>query len=98
MSAWLFACGALYGILGVFIAELFPAQVRYSGISFSYQLAAILGGSLAPIIAVALTSWAGGVATYLAVNALISLVSAYLASEKYRVSIHDQRPVERLLY
>jgi MHS family shikimate/dehydroshikimate transporter-like MFS transporter len=101
MSAWLFACGALYGILGVFIAELFPAQVRYSGISFSYQLAAILGGSLAPIIAVALTSWAGGaswpVATYLAVNALISLVSVYLASEKYRVSIHDQRPVERLL-
>jgi MHS family shikimate/dehydroshikimate transporter-like MFS transporter len=101
MSAWLFACGAHYGILGVFIAELFPAQVRYSGISFSYQLAAILGGSLAPIIAVALTNWAGGaswpVATYLAVNALISLVSVYLASEKYRVSIHDQLPVERLL-
>ena len=101
MSAWLFACGALYGILGVFIAELFPAQVRYSGISFSYQVAAILGGSLAPIVAVALASSAGGaswpVATYLAANAFISLVSVYLASERYRVSIHDPRPAECLL-
>jgi MFS transporter, MHS family, shikimate and dehydroshikimate transport protein len=31
MSAWIFAEGALYGITGVFIAELFPVQLRYSG-------------------------------------------------------------------
>jgi MHS family shikimate/dehydroshikimate transporter-like MFS transporter len=64
-------------------------------------VASILGGSLTPIVVLALVSWAGGaswpVATYLAGNALISLVSVYLASERYRVSIHDQRPAERLL-
>jgi MHS family shikimate/dehydroshikimate transporter-like MFS transporter len=101
MSVWLFVCGALYGILGVFIAELFPVQLRYSGISFGYQVASMLGGSLTPIVAIALVRWADGaswsVATYMAVNALISFVSVYLASERYRVSIHDQRSAERLL-
>jgi MFS transporter, MHS family, shikimate and dehydroshikimate transport protein len=100
MSFWTFAAGALYGITGVFIAELFEARVRYSGISFGYQMAGMLGGALAPIIATALIQWAGGdswpVATYLALNSLISLVAVYLASERYRVEIFDERPGERL--
>jgi MFS transporter, MHS family, shikimate and dehydroshikimate transport protein len=94
MSLWTFAAGALYGITGVFIAELFEARVRYSGISFGYQMAGMLGGALAPIIATALIQWAGGaswpVATYLAANSLVSLVAVYLASERYRVEIHDE--------
>ena len=100
MSLWTFAAGALYGITGVFIAELFEARVRYSGISFGYQMAGMLGGALAPIIATALIQWAGGaswpVATYLAANSLISLVAVYLASESYRVSIFDERPPDRV--
>ncbi len=98
MSLWTFAAGALYGITGVFIAELFEARVRYSGISFGYQMAGMLGGALAPIIATALIQWTGGaswpVATYLALNSLISLVAVYLASERYRVGIHEARPAE----
>jgi MFS transporter, MHS family, shikimate and dehydroshikimate transport protein len=94
MSLWTFAAGALYGITGVFIAELFEARVRYSGISFGYQMAGMLGGALAPIIATALIQWVGGaswpVATYLAANSLVSLVAVYLASERYRVEIHDE--------
>jgi MFS family permease len=100
MSLWTFWAGALYGITGVFIAELFEARVRYSGISFGYQMAGMLGGALAPIIATALIGWAGGaswpVATYLAANSLVSLVAVYLASEKYRVGIYDERSGERL--
>ena len=95
MSLWTFAAGALYGITGVFIAELFEARVRYSGISFGYQMAGMLGGALAPIIATALIQWAEGaswpVATYLAANSLVSLVAVYLATERYRVEIHDER-------
>jgi metabolite-proton symporter len=100
MSLWTFWAGALYGITGVFIAELFEARVRYSGISFGYQMAGMIGGALAPIIATALIQWAGGaswpVATYLAANSLISLVAVYLASENYRVQIFDEQPGERL--
>ena len=98
MSAWVFAEGAIYGITGVLIAELFPVQLRYSGISFGYQGAGVIGGGLAPIIATALTQWAGGaswpVATYLAGIALIGLVAVCLASDKYRMKIHDRGPTE----
>lgn len=72
-------------------------QLRYSGISFGYQGAGALGGGLAPMVATALTQWAGGaswpVATYLAGTALISLVAVCLASDRYRVDIHDQGPL-----
>ncbi len=95
MSLWTFAAGALYGITGVFIAELFEARVRYSGISFGYQMAGMLGGALAPIVATALLTWAGGnswpVAAYLALNSLISLAAVYLASDSFRVEIHDEQ-------
>jgi len=98
MSGWIFAEGALYGITGVLIAELFPVQLRYSGISFGYQGAGVLGGGLAPIIATALTQWAGGaswpVATYLAGIALIGLVAVCLASDKYRMEITDQQSTQ----
>jgi MFS family permease len=101
MGVWMFAEGSLYGITGVYLAGLFPARVRYSGISFSYQMAGMLGGALAPMISTALIQWAGGaswpVASYLAVTALISLVAVYLASDRYRVKIHDTEPIERRL-
>jgi MHS family shikimate/dehydroshikimate transporter-like MFS transporter len=99
MSMWTFAEGALYGITGVFLAELFLARLCYSGISVGYQMAGLLGGGFAPIIATALIQWSGGaswsVATYLAVTALISLVAIALASDRYRVEIHDKGPMER---
>jgi hypothetical protein len=37
------------------------------------------------------------VATYLALNSLVSLVAVYFASERYRVGIHDARSSERRL-
>ena len=93
MSADLFGEGSLYGVLGAFLAELFPMRLRYSGISFGYQVAGIFGGGLAPIVATALIHWSGGawwpVAMYLAVTALISFVSIYLASELYGVGVHE---------
>ncbi|MFI6495847.1 MFS transporter [Nonomuraea typhae] len=45
---------AMYGPQAAFIAELFSTRLRYSGASMGYQLAGILGGAIAPIVAVAL--------------------------------------------
>ena len=94
MSLWIFAGGALFGITGAFIAELFPARLRYSGISFGFQVASMIGG-LAPIIATALTQWSGGaswpVAIYVSLVALAALVAVSMASERYRVPIDDQQ-------
>jgi MFS family permease len=43
-----------YGPMAAMFTELFSTGIRCSGISLSYQLGAILGGGLAPIIATAL--------------------------------------------
>ncbi|MEV0602900.1 MFS transporter [Streptomyces sp. NPDC050315] len=43
-----------------YFASLFPAEVRYSGMSIGYQAATILGGGAGPLIAQALVNGAGG--------------------------------------
>ncbi|MEU8360335.1 MFS transporter [Nonomuraea sp. NPDC048882] len=45
---------AMYGPQAAFIAELFSTRLRYSGASMGYQVAGIVGGALAPVIALQL--------------------------------------------
>jgi MFS family permease len=68
-----------YGPQAALIAESFTPRLRYSGASLGYQLASIIAGGPAPIIATALfatyqTGYA--VAIYIAACAVISLVAA----------------------
>jgi metabolite-proton symporter len=75
---------AMNGPQGAFIAELFPTRVRYSGASLSYQLPAIIGGSLAPIIAIGLLKATGSttpISAYVAGACAISLVATLIARE-----------------
>lgn len=46
--------GLTYGQQSATYTELFPASVRFSGVSISYAIGAILGGAFAPMIAQAL--------------------------------------------
>ena len=39
----------MYGPQGAFIAEQFPAQVRYAGSSMAYTFAGVFAGGLAPL-------------------------------------------------
>jgi metabolite-proton symporter len=71
----------MYGPQAALIAEAFTPRLRYSGASLGYQLASIIAGGPAPIIATALfasykSSFA--ISIYIAVCAVISLVSASL--------------------
>ncbi|MGH8853387.1 MAG: MFS transporter, partial [Telluria sp.] len=43
--------GFTYGPLGTLLAEMFPPEVRYTGASLTFNLAGILGASLAPYAA-----------------------------------------------
>ncbi|MGI5131668.1 MFS transporter [Pseudonocardia sp. CA-107938] len=76
--------GAMYGPQAAFLSELFGTRVRYSGVSIGYQLASILAGGLAPIIAVALVNATGSgyaIAAYVLVAALLTIAAVATYAE-----------------
>lgn len=86
-----FGLGLSYGPQAALYAEMFPANVRYSGVSIGYALGAILGGAFAPMIAEALfgaTGMSWTIGAYIAVAAIISLVAVSLVREPKGVDLH----------
>jgi len=82
--------GLSYGPQAALYAELFPANVRYSGVSIGYALGAILGGAFAPMIAEALlgaTGMSWTIGAYIALAAVISLVGVSLIKEPKDVDL-----------
>ena len=69
--------GMQYGPQAAYFTELFTTEVRYSGASLGYQIGAILGGALAPTIAVLLWNELGifYVSVYILVAAILTLLS-----------------------
>ena len=70
-----------YGPQAALIAEAFTPRLRYSGASLGYQLASIIAGGPAPLIATALfAAFHSGyaIAIYIAACAVVSLASAAL--------------------
>jgi MFS transporter, MHS family, shikimate and dehydroshikimate transport protein len=76
----------VYGPQSALFAAQFNTRVRYSALSIATQLAGILGGGIAPLIAAVLAAQGGGsphlVAVYLSVLGVIGLIS--VASMKSR--------------
>ncbi len=88
---------AMFAPQAAFFSELFPTNVRYSGASASYQLAAAFGGGLAPMIATRLLQLSGGkpwsLALYLVVLGIIGIVTVYFAKETSRRQLDSDRSV-----
>jgi len=86
LSLGLALMGGTYGALGTALAELFPTAVRYTGASLTFNLAGILGGSLAPYIATALANSRGVayVGYYLAAAAAVTLVAQLMLNRQPR--------------
>jgi metabolite-proton symporter len=74
--------GMTYGPLGTLLSELFPAEVRYTGASLTFNLSGILGASLAPYVATWLATHHGlqAVGWYLTGASVISLVALLLTA------------------
>ncbi|MCK6067069.1 MULTISPECIES: MFS transporter [Microbacterium] len=86
-----FGLGLSYGPQAALYAEMFPANVRYSGVSIGYALGAILGGAFAPMIAEALfgaTGMSWTIGAYIALAAVISLVGVSLIKEPKDIDLH----------
>lgn len=80
------AMGWVYGPLGAFLPELFPARFRYSASSFAYNLGGVLGGALAPTIATYLVAAHGprAIGWYVAAAAAVSVACVLLLPETYK--------------
>jgi MFS family permease len=77
--------GVTYGPQAALYAELFPASIRFSGVSISYAIGSILGGAFAPTIATALVQATGtttSVTMYLAGMTLIGLAAVLLLRDR----------------
>jgi metabolite-proton symporter len=77
--------GLTFGPMAAVLPELFPTNVRYTGSAISYNMSSILGAAVAPFIAVALWTAAGGspilVGLYLSAMGAITLVALVISRE-----------------
>jgi MFS family permease len=71
----------MYGPQAALIAECFTARLRYSGSSIGYQLASVIAGGPAPLIATALLAATGSgyvIAVYILFCAVVSIIATLL--------------------
>jgi MFS family permease len=91
--------GITYGPQAALYAEMFPARVRYSGVSVGYALGSILGGAFAATIAQWIVSTYGQswlIGVYLIVLSVISFAAASAVRDPMGVDldikeVHDER-------
>lgn len=86
--------GPSYGPQSAMYAEMFPASVRFSGISIGYAIGAILGGAFAPMIAEMILkqtgqSWMIGV--YIAALAVVSVIAVSMVPKSNQeIDLHPE--------
>lgn len=83
----------LYGPQAALIAESFTGRLRYSGSSLGYQLASIIAGGPAPLIATWLfgvyqSPWA--IAIYIALCAVITIIATVLMTDYTGKAIDEE--------
>jgi len=74
-----------YGPQAAFIAESFPTRLRYSGAGLGYQLASVIAGGPAPLIATFLQHHYGSstpIAIYIVVCAVLTLFATFLLQDR----------------
>lgn len=82
--------GLTYGPQSALYAEMFPATVRFSGVSLSYALGAILGGAFAPFIAQAILSATQdtlGISIYLCSVVIIAFIAVSIIRDRKGIDL-----------
>ncbi|GAA4553817.1 MFS transporter [Pseudonocardia xishanensis] len=82
----------MYGPQATLYAEMFPADVRYSGASLGYQFASVFAGGLAPFIMAALLAATGSswsVSLYIIAAAAITFVAVATIGERFRRDLYE---------
>ncbi|MDR5700288.1 MFS transporter [Agromyces aerolatus] len=96
--------GFTYGQQAAYFTELFPASIRYSGVSITYAIGAILGGAFAPTIAawlVQLTGTATSVAFYIAGVMIVAFAATLLLRDRTGIPLgpdHEEEQARGAVY
>ncbi|MFJ2618581.1 MFS transporter [Glutamicibacter sp. NPDC087344] len=91
--------GFTYGPQSALYSELFPASVRFSGVSIAYALGCILGGAFAPTIATLLVQSTGttvSVTIYLSAMTLIGACATLLLRDRTGIPLGPDAEQEQL--
>ncbi|MCW4457462.1 MFS transporter [Microbacterium sp. MPKO10] len=106
-SAWLFFAGIAlftigngftYGPQAAYFTELFPASIRYSGVSIAYAIGAVLGGAFAPTISawiVQTTGTSQAVAWYIAGVMVVAFIATLLLRDRTRIPLGPENEEEQ---
>jgi len=73
---------AMFGAQSAFFAEIFPVQVRYSGLALGHAIGAIIGGGLAPLVSAALMKGYGSstpVSVYACTMGILTLATLFFS-------------------
>jgi MFS family permease len=90
--------GLTYGPQAAWYSEIFPASVRFSGVSISYAIGAILGGAFAPTIAQALLQATGSTAsisTYLLIATVVSIAAVLCLRDRRGIPLGPDHEAEQ---
>lgn len=90
--------GLTYGQQAAYFTELFPASIRYSGVSITYALGAILGGAFAPMIStwlVQTTGSATSVAFYIAGMIIVAFGATLLLRDRTGIPLGPDHEAEQ---
>lgn len=81
--------GMTFGPMAALLPELFPTEVRYSGTSLAYNIASIIGETIAAMISLKINALYGlmGVGIYLAINAFLTLLALLASKETKNVDL-----------
>jgi MFS family permease len=85
--------GMVYGPIGAFLAEYFPARIRYTSVSVPYHIGNGWGGGLVPFITTAAFQATGSLGNALiypiAVPAVCFMLCLFLMPETHKISIWE---------
>ncbi|EMY33024.1 MFS superfamily transporter [Arthrobacter crystallopoietes BAB-32] len=90
--------GLSYGPQAAWYSEIFPASVRFSGVSISYAIGAILGGAFAPTIATALVQATGSttaVSVYLFIMTVASIAAVLILRDRPGIDLSINNQAEQ---
>ena len=81
--------GMTFGPMAALLPELFPTEVRYSGASLAYNIASIIGATIAAMLSLKINALYGlmGVGIYLAINAFLTLLALLASKETKNVDL-----------